>query len=327
MATYTTITDGQVDEESPITTSLMTALRDNPTAIAEGASGAPKVMQAALGGDIYGATVLQDYPWGESDIESSSISRTRLKTGLYEDDTTLASIGDTVVWSFGTVGAGFEIGEYGFAPLFRVGTGGQVSIGEVGYTGSRTGSASDWETAPYWMEAASAGTTVYAKVRYIQGSPPYDLGDGEIPLFAYALIRDGQIVRVSVADDAPWAMRKQSGLEFTAGAKKYALQIPQGDLQAARRAMSEWPVIEEVTTAAKNAGIGQAPHPYANLMKPGDTVVMVDPVSDFAHEWAILRRAGYSLGEVLRAGDVLLDNEALSRKTPPGVVAVAARWR
>ena len=43
MTTYTTITNGEIDQDSPVTQPLMTALRDNPTAIAEGASGAPKI--------------------------------------------------------------------------------------------------------------------------------------------------------------------------------------------------------------------------------------------------------------------------------------------
>ena len=41
MAAWTTIPDSDVDPESPITTSLMQALRDNPVAITENASGAP----------------------------------------------------------------------------------------------------------------------------------------------------------------------------------------------------------------------------------------------------------------------------------------------
>lgn len=43
MADYTTITDSQVDPEAPITSELMSALRDNPIAIAEGAANAPRV--------------------------------------------------------------------------------------------------------------------------------------------------------------------------------------------------------------------------------------------------------------------------------------------
>lgn len=48
MANWTDIPSSDVDPESPITTGLMTALRDNVTALAEGASGAPSVVPAAL---------------------------------------------------------------------------------------------------------------------------------------------------------------------------------------------------------------------------------------------------------------------------------------
>lgn len=51
MADYTTITDTQVDPEAPITSELMSALRDNPIAITEGASGAPRVQTAAIQDD------------------------------------------------------------------------------------------------------------------------------------------------------------------------------------------------------------------------------------------------------------------------------------
>lgn len=43
MTTYTAITNGQIDQDSPITQPLMTAMRDNPIAITEGATGAPRI--------------------------------------------------------------------------------------------------------------------------------------------------------------------------------------------------------------------------------------------------------------------------------------------
>ena len=44
MTTYTAIPNSDIDPESPITTGLMTLLRDNPIAITERAAGAPTVM-------------------------------------------------------------------------------------------------------------------------------------------------------------------------------------------------------------------------------------------------------------------------------------------
>lgn len=54
MTTYTAITNGQIDQDSPITQPLMTALRDNPIALAEGASGAPRINGSAIARD-YGS--------------------------------------------------------------------------------------------------------------------------------------------------------------------------------------------------------------------------------------------------------------------------------
>jgi hypothetical protein len=47
MADWTDILNSEVDTDSPITEALMTALRDNPVAIAEGASGAPQMQTGA----------------------------------------------------------------------------------------------------------------------------------------------------------------------------------------------------------------------------------------------------------------------------------------
>ena len=50
MTTYTDIPDGDVDQDSPVTQPLLTALRDNPIAIAEGAAGAPKIADKVVVG-------------------------------------------------------------------------------------------------------------------------------------------------------------------------------------------------------------------------------------------------------------------------------------
>jgi len=48
MTTYTAIADTEIDQDSPVTETLMTKLRNNPIAITEGSSGAPKVQTAAI---------------------------------------------------------------------------------------------------------------------------------------------------------------------------------------------------------------------------------------------------------------------------------------
>lgn len=47
MTTYSPIANGSVDAGSPVDESLVTALRDNPIALSEGASGAPRIATIA----------------------------------------------------------------------------------------------------------------------------------------------------------------------------------------------------------------------------------------------------------------------------------------
>ena len=51
MTSYVAIPNGDTDQDSPITQPLMTALRDNPIAIAEGDDPAPRILGEAAGRD------------------------------------------------------------------------------------------------------------------------------------------------------------------------------------------------------------------------------------------------------------------------------------
>lgn len=48
MTTYTAITDTETGHKKPVTVSLLRRLRDNPIAVAEGATGAPRVMPLGI---------------------------------------------------------------------------------------------------------------------------------------------------------------------------------------------------------------------------------------------------------------------------------------
>lgn len=64
MADYRQITVDETLPDAPVTSDLMTALAENPTAIAEGASGAPKVIGHALNtylGNTVTTTGLDEY--------------------------------------------------------------------------------------------------------------------------------------------------------------------------------------------------------------------------------------------------------------------------
>lgn len=81
MATWRTIAASEVDPDSPVTATLMQALADNPTAIAEGASGAPRVLydEGTIGSYLFGYSTAGDTALGStvagSTLRGASASR------------------------------------------------------------------------------------------------------------------------------------------------------------------------------------------------------------------------------------------------------------
>lgn len=55
MADYVAITDSQVDPDAPLTSELAYAWRDNLIAVTEGAVGAPRIQDAAMGSTVTNA--------------------------------------------------------------------------------------------------------------------------------------------------------------------------------------------------------------------------------------------------------------------------------
>jgi hypothetical protein len=56
MATYTAITDAEIDQDSPITQTLMTKYRDNLIAVTEGDASAPKIAYPAISDALTGVS-------------------------------------------------------------------------------------------------------------------------------------------------------------------------------------------------------------------------------------------------------------------------------
>lgn len=63
MTTYTAITNGEIDQDSPVTQPLFTAIRDNPIAMFEGAPGAPKLLPRALSSNGLGGISFNTTGW------------------------------------------------------------------------------------------------------------------------------------------------------------------------------------------------------------------------------------------------------------------------
>lgn len=95
MADYNAILDAEIEPEKPVTTSLMTRLRDNPIAITEGAAGAPQIQTAAI---------------ANSAVTTAKIANTAVTAAK------LASTGNERTWALGLIAgaAAGQVGTYGF---------------------------------------------------------------------------------------------------------------------------------------------------------------------------------------------------------------------
>lgn len=81
MADWTTIADTQVDPDAPVTSELGYAWRDNPIAIAEGASGAPRITHSALLAPVAG-TAYTVLPYTNLNVTTASPTSTYVSRGV-----------------------------------------------------------------------------------------------------------------------------------------------------------------------------------------------------------------------------------------------------
>ena len=167
MTIYTAVINADIDADSPVTTGLMTKLRDNPIAITEGATGAPRIVNAAI--DAAAAIATSKLATGGNDIVQNMLGADSV--GQSEIKTTFQQINN---------GAYFTA------------TGGLYVIGNLMQATSTShcrmeAGVSDTNFVARWRWTTGGGATV-TRLYYINSSPPYDLGDGEIPLFVFAVV-------------------------------------------------------------------------------------------------------------------------------------------
>ena len=192
--------------------------------------------------------------------------------------------------------------------------------------------------------STSAGTS-YAQQRYIQTSPPYDLGDGQIEQFVFALVNStGKVVSAYAAPEAPWHNNGPTDIRadyYTPEGRGYR-RIKQfftehGSVKAAlaqglsREQVADLihnsPLVDiEITQAIKNADMGLIPHPFGTV-PVGHTVVLLDPVSPLMGKLAYLCEGGESICELLHAGDLIVTNTEVNRFRLSGVITTACRFR
>ena len=191
------------------------------------------------------------------------------------------------------------------------------------------------------LYTSSAANSAYLRSRYIQASPPYNLGNGDVPVFIFADL-DGSGVPISTwtAPDPPWANNGPTDIRpnFYAAGKGYKLrkkwrsQIAKLRGTPAQRQeffalldASEDELVE-VDQAMKQADMPLIPHPFQGGLY--GTPVLLDPVGKMAERLASLHGDGEAVSRLIADGYVQVDNVPLAGvAAPPGVTVYRGKWK
>ena len=307
---------------------LLAVLQKDATAIAAG---------AVLANSYVVTAMIAELNVTQGKLANAAVGQAQLKTTTGEVSTTSAT---TLLTLPG--------GEYGFYPTIRSSASSantfKALIGGVDHF-SHADLGTSYLTRI--VLGSSAAQTTFAQQRYVQASPPYDLGNGEVPLFVFALVDAlGNILATYVAADPPWAnngrtiirpefmdaqgrgFRRRKVMPFTwQEAKNDPVKRAQFADQLANAPLE----LYEITQAVKQADMPLIPHPFQGNDLTGKTVVLIDPVSRICE--GLLRMheefssAPESVAELLHGDYLRLGNTPLPRSAPPGVIAVSANWK
>lgn len=320
---FVPLDSNDIGPDAIITDATMDALYRNPARIAQGQPGAPRIQ--------YGA------------IAPAAVGQGELKTAV-ETETLIGASGGLI--------ATLAFGQYGFIFETDIDNSSASTATQGVYLGrARVDSGGAWtpESVPttetisqgsyVTLHSSNSSTTTKAVFRYVNASPPYDLGDGLCGLFVFVLLdSNGSPIAISIAEDPVWAHNGPTNIapDFTGkDGRKYKrirrCALSQRDLEAGRCNMDEYLAAQrepryedvEITAAYKNADMALIPQPW--IKHPQGTICLLDPVN--THELLQLHQSGEDVSRLLAKGYLHVNNRQLKRHGPPGIPIHAAKWR
>jgi hypothetical protein len=329
-----TFSAGQV-----LTAVQMNNLQNDITGQANGDSGAPKNKLASMDtGSVDSAQIV-----------ASAVTQGKLSTTTGEVSHNTTSLTNKTLPG----------GEYGFYPQLKCDSGTTLAQAIIGGALSNTSYVTNIA-----LDRNSGTGFVYAQQRYVQASPPYDLGDGEIALFIFLLLDTNtqEILGTYIAPEAPWHHNGPTIIrpdEYVDGIPyRNVKHIPPG-LEADRDkviiikqkmqgggvitdddrfvmrdfyiAIRNQPKVRmEITQAIKNADMNLVPHPFPDYDPASQTVVMLDGLNPLAEQLLLFMQdegADFDATKMFAKRFFTIGTTPLTRSGPPGVIQLAYNWR
>jgi len=344
MTSWNVIPDTDIDAESPLTESLFFRLRDNLIATAEGDASVPAGELVTLDNQRTDETdttfVLQ--PDGANGVAWAALGTDSVVQGSIKMASTVhsAQTGTSIATLITLTGAKFVMGLEAKRRNV-VGAGGVIS--HYGPTPINTTSyLSQWTIS---VQGVGFGSTVAIDLRenYVSASPPYDLGNGQIPLFQFLRFgADGVIKAASQMQDPPWAYNgptsslvqmRRIGKDIKRVRKRVVREFGLDKVDSREVTMEEYlaqntsimfDVIADDDWSFKNADMNLVPHPFNNLDE-GDYVVLLDPIR--TEKLLDEHNIGTVIADLIQRGYIEVDNVELDAITPNGVKAHGFKWK
>ena len=187
-----------------------------------------------------------------------------------------------------------------------------------------------------YINTTAAGGDMSARFRYVTASPPYNLGDGDIPLFVWCVMEGNTMGSIQVSRTPPWAYNGPTSIsaERYDGDRAFRKlwmpdndQTKKGALKASRMPMAQRLKTKgsyqevEIDQSIKNADMDLIPNPFFANNLSGKQVVLLDPMSPDLLKLDEFHEAGENIVTIIR--DYLnIGNTAINRAVPNGVMAV-----
>lgn len=159
-----------------------------------------------------------------------------------------------------------------------------------------------------------------AQQRYVTSSPPFDLGDGEVGGFFFAMVNNaGEIISTYIADVPPWGYNGPTNIcashKCPVTGKKFRRVMKKRSFEEIMDGAPIQYKMEEITHKIKNADMGLIPHPFGDVPE-GHHVVLLDPMDDKIRRIIEYQNAGGDFGDGLSKITV---GDECKRKCPKGV--------
>ena len=277
-------------------------------------------------------------------ITDGAVDSAMLKTTTEEESVTYSGAPQTLTFGSST--------SYGFFPQSKVN-----ASSKWFNTGANPGASMPTTYATVIEVSTNINPmTAYMQIRYVQASPPYDLGDGEVNAFIYAVIENGtgDIKRMHSSQDPPWIYHPIHGINRDnvfrdVETKKKKIKIRGKVNLDTIRSLTEFEnsqseVIVDFDNTVKMSAMNNFPHPYVDIVfnklnDIGETVVdtdywknhhvaLIDPMSDTVKRLDEMRADGDESLSLFHDGYLKIDNvDIANRKRPNGVAIYAPSWK